>query len=105
MEQASTSQDTTSMTETLHEETSSITLPGCDSSSSGVTAAPDFDLDYNVVSVLVRIRKILIWEMERNGYSVGVASGSMKIVLMNLLLVKMEKRECAQIVLYKQQNH
>ena len=46
MEQASTSQDTASMTETLHEETSNITLPGCDSSSSGVTAAPDFDLDY-----------------------------------------------------------
>ena len=46
VEQASTSQDTASMTETLHEETSSITLPGCDLSSSGVTAAPDFDLDY-----------------------------------------------------------
>ena len=73
------------MTKTLNEETSDVTLPGCDSSSSGVTAAPgSTHLDY---------QDILIWEMEWNGYSVGVASGFTKIALTNQLLVKMEKRE------------
>ena len=47
-EQASTSEDTT-VAETLNEETSGETLPGCESSHSGVMAIPgpsDLDLDY-----------------------------------------------------------
>ena len=46
LKQASTSQDTT-VAETLNEETSGETLPGCESSYSGVMAIPgSSDLDY-----------------------------------------------------------
>jgi len=63
-------------------ESSDITTPVPDSASPSSSSARLF-LDQvilitNVVSVSGLTRRILIWEIEQNGYSAGVANGSMK---------------------------